>query len=787
MKRSNCIFPVARSRWYIGCLWLLAMLVIAGWGELPISEASAESATPTPQAAFDQPGRYSPRDLYRWAHEAFQANDLDGARLLALRVFFDGHRSVNLLNLLGTIEIKAGRPLLATEWLLKALCLDFTNSTARNILARLPGRPIPMPVDPLRFHEHFTAVSRRLPKMLDQLSSPRIHADTIQKEIQRGMFYMGLALAEEYEKKYPGVDGPALTALCAWYLGRNQDTRTLVDNNLGKSPHHHLLLFVKAMLDDTHPETSAPSRLRALYDLDRWQEALDGSKKYTSLFPKSSEGFQLRARIALDLMRTKEAAEALEAAKKCDPGNPEVDLLATELAFLEDDVVGAEQALRRALRRGYHLPSVNLAAGLIAAANQRLAEATTIFQEAAHSLPFSDRSAWPFYIQLALRLDKMREAATALDLWRKRGSIGSEYSYMLGINCFRTNDIKNAIGWINRGFSQNSNRLAILKELLSFPEIHHDQVLVQNIKNKLASAGIKDDSGPAPVLVSPPPGGGRPTPPAAAPATAPGAPSADGLFEITLSVEGGPELRQQLETLLAQINADLEPLLGRMTSPVFVNFVPSAGMGNTIAMFDTNSVGLVITQLVFETDLLRVINQAEKPWMSDEEIEQLIGAQARHQIARELAQLMILRHLSDPMAALRTSNWVIQGLAETLAGSPEVLSARLKGVQKAIEEKKIELGSLSTINQTFSDGYSAPDILDAAYAQAYLMTSFLMKREGTVGEGVQRVLELLKLTSEGTAFDQALQKVFKLSLADFESGWKQAAFWSLRQGTPYSW
>ncbi|EKD81215.1 MAG: hypothetical protein ACD_39C01906G0002, partial [uncultured bacterium] len=56
---------------------------------------------PSPKEAFDKPNLHTAKELYRMAREAMASGYLDEARLFALRLFFDGNRSQNLLNLLG--------------------------------------------------------------------------------------------------------------------------------------------------------------------------------------------------------------------------------------------------------------------------------------------------------------------------------------------------------------------------------------------------------------------------------------------------------------------------------------------------------------------------------------------------------------------------------------------------------------------------------------------------------------------------------------------------------------
>ena len=48
-------------------------------------------------------------------------------------------------------------------------------------------------------------------------------------------------------------------------------------------------------------------------------------------------------------------------------------------------------------------------------------------------------------------------------------------------------------------------------------------------------------------------------------------------------------------------------------------------------------------------------------------------------------------------------------------------------------------------------------------------------------------MKLIELVSKGSEFGPALNEVFKISEADFEKSWTDAAYWALKQGAPYEW
>ena len=102
-----------------------------------------ENSGPSDQAkeAYNKPNYLEPKELLERAKQCLADGKFDDARLYALRLYFDGNRNVNLINMLGLIEIQDGRPLLGAEWLRKASALGLNNKTAQRYLPRLPQKP----------------------------------------------------------------------------------------------------------------------------------------------------------------------------------------------------------------------------------------------------------------------------------------------------------------------------------------------------------------------------------------------------------------------------------------------------------------------------------------------------------------------------------------------------------------------------------------------------------------------------------------------------------------------
>jgi len=814
----------------LGILLSMVGLSIAS----PATAAGQPEGLAAAEAAFLKQRTVVPRDLYRLAHEAFTEGRIDEARLYALRIFFDGFRSNNLLDLLGGIEIKAGQPLLAGEWLRKSLCLNQDDPTARKLLARLPPTPRAIPVDPAALQEHFAQITSRLPQLLSRLKTKKLHYDSVLDEIARGQFYKALALAEEYEKRHPGVDGTALTALCALYLGRTKDAIQLYEQGLAKVPCHPLLLFIKAMVSDTNPETSATSRPRALYDLDRWKEAEKAADQLTQGFPKSAEGLLVRARIALDRMQPRNAQVFLDRAAQRDPDHPMLDLLRLDLALMTGEPEKGGDILKRAFRRGYNFPSVNLKAGLLAAANARPDESKTIMDDAANSLPFLDRDAWFLYVQLAIITNRVQDARRALDIWAARLPRRSLACYMEALYCFKVSDVDKGLEWLKKGFAMNPDHVTVLNALTSIPALSRDPVLAQQIMTRLSAAeqaaqenpalpqpdlpeaedgkptplppdptqepspeensaagqtSVDPSPAPSPAIASP---SNPPTPaqPVAAvmpdfPMTGPAANSAR--FTIKSAAGTAPSLPGiMLQTLEMTMNR-LESRLGPLKAPLAVHLVPVSAMGSSIARFFPDKNTLVISALYTDLGAVRSWIATEYPTADEENTMILSQALPGFELARELSRALLFGRAPKAFAPENRAIWLQAGISEILGGSDDVTKFLLQTVQARIASDEAQLVQLDKVDDLLGDASASIAARDTARAQAYLTAAFLVKKKTDFTQGIAAVLALLEKLGNGVPLATALQEIFQMSRDQFESGWKESAFWSLRQGVPYEW
>ena len=771
------------------CLILCFLTVAAS-----LSAQSAGSISASPQEAFDKPNLLTAKELYRLARETMASGQLDAARLYALRLYFDGNRSQNLLNLLGVIELQAGRPLLAAEWLRKASALSLVNKVAQRYLSRLPARPRPIPVDQTKLADHFGEISEALPKLLERLANPKLHFDSVMKAIERGQIYLALALSEEYEKKYPGPEGSSLTALCAWYLGRNRDALNLVEQGLTKAPHNPILLFVKAMINDPHPGTSAGNYFRALYDVDQWNKALSLVDQFSKANPNSPDAYITQARIMLELHKIKEAGQALQEAGVRDPGNPEIELLWVGYLLQREESDKASKRLARAFRRGYNMPSVSLAAGLFALQGGRANELNVILNDAAASRPFTDPEAYPTYISLLLLSDRMPEARNALDEWRARSSERSMICYLESYYCFKTGDNIKALEWLRKGFQQNPNRLDMLKFLAGFPALGDDLALFAEINNRLASAAVPGFTAmPVPEVTNTPSPLPQSNPMAVQPVGVQAASggsmpvSGDGMFQITLGPGLDPSGRTMIASELAKMYERIASRIGTLSVPIFVNFLSAEGLGPTIALYEPQNTALTVTSAYYDSEMIRNIILANFDALSDEELGTLIEEYPGHLLAGELTRLIIQILIPEAKTNKDKTAWMQIGLAEILAGSSTAQRYRMLVAQKSLESKVAKLASANMVNSIFAEGYTSPAVFETATAQAYLMTAFLVKKSGNLEKGCRDMMKLIELVSKGSEFGKALNEVFKISEADFEKSWTDAAYWALKQGAPYEW
>lgn len=756
--------------------------------------AQEEGVKASAQEAFSNPKLLSNKELYDAARQALAVGKLDDARLYSLRMFMDGIRNQNLLNLLGVIELQAGNQLLAGEWLRRASALKLTNKVGQKYLSRLPAKSRPIPVDPTKLADHLSEITNALTPLLEKLTNPKLHKEAIYKALERGQIYFALAIAEEYEKKYKDADGPALAALCAWYLGRNLDALNTINQNLPQNPYHPILLFVKAMISDGHPATTSGNYFKALYDLDQWDKVFELADKYSEAHPDSADAYLIKTKILLDMNKIKEAAVSLEEAGKRDPGSPEVELLWVNYMIQRHDYEKAQKRLNKAYRRGYNLPEVNLTSGLFAIQEGRANELSMIVSEATSCRPFSDQDSYSSYVSILMVMEEYDAARNALDEWHSRFQEKSMYCYLESCFYFKKNNVKQALFWLRRAFNGNPNRIDMLKTVIEFPSLQEDEELYKAIKNRIDEAEkattdfIKSSkSDKAEALPSDKKKAGKknkvkPNKTASI--------EAGGATPFTVTNSGVDEASADMfVTELTRIYGIIADNIGDIKKPISIDIQSAEGKGPLIATEGENG-SILVTSNFYDNEMVQNIIVANVDNFSDAELYPLIEEYPGSVLASEIAKAMIVQLVPDAAKSKDKNYWMQLGLADILASvtSEKALTMRYRLVlaNKSITEKTAALTSIASLNALCSDSYASPAVSETARAQAYLMTAFLIKKAG-FKQGCQNMLELIKQTSKGTDFPVAIKKIFGISDSDFDSQWRESAFWALTNGAPYEW
>jgi len=263
--------------------------------------------------------------------------------------------------------------------------------------------------------------------------------------------------------------------------------------------------------------------------------------------------------------------------------------------------------------------------------------------------------------------------------------------------------------------------------------------------------------------------------------------SGDGMFQITLGPGIDPSGRTLLASELNKMYERIASRIGTLSVPIFTNFISAEGMGPTIAMYDPQNTGIIVTTVYYDGDMIRNIILANFDALSEEELGPLIEEFPGHMLAGELTRLIIQILVPEAKANKNKTAWMQIGLAEILAGSKISQRYRMLVAQKSIEAGIAKLTSANMLNSIFAEGYTSPAVFETATSQAYLMAAFLVKRSGSIDKGSRDLMKLIELVSKGSELDPALKQVYQIGEAEFEKNWKEAAYWALKQGAPYEW
>ncbi|EKD84191.1 MAG: hypothetical protein ACD_39C00190G0001, partial [uncultured bacterium] len=253
----------------------------------------------------------------------------------------------------------------------------------------------------------------------------------------------------------------------------------------------------------------------------------------------------------------------------------------------------------------------------------------------------------------------------------------------------------------------------------------------------------------------------------------------------------GPGIDSSARTILgselAKMYERIASRIGTLTVPIFINFISAEGLGPTIALYESANMVVTVTTVYYDAEMIRNIILANFDALGDDELGVLIEEFPGHLLAGEVTRLIIQILIPEAKTNRTASAWMQYGLAEILAASSISQRYRLLVAQKSIESAVAKLASSNMLNSIFSEGYSSPAVFETATAQAYLMTAFLIKRSGNLEKGCRDMMRMIELVSKGGVFADVLNQVFKISEADFDKGWKESAYWALKQGAPYEW
>jgi len=269
------------------------------------------------------------------------------------------------------------------------------------------------------------------------------------------------------------------------------------------------------------------------------------------------------------------------------------------------------------------------------------------------------------------------------------------------------------------------------------------------------------------------------------PMTGPSASSAR--FSIKSAAGTAPSLPGiMLQTLEMTMNR-LESRLGSLKAPLAVHLVPVSAIGSRIARFFPDKNTLVISALYTDLGAVRSWIATEYPTADEESSMILSQALPGFELARELSRALLFGRAPKAFAPESHAAWLQAGIAEILGGSDDVSKFLLQTVQARIASDEAQLVQLDKVDDLLADASASIVARDTARAQAYLTAAFLVKKKPDFTQGIAAVVTLLEKLGNGSSLDVALQEVFQLPRAQFESGWKESAFWSLRQGVPYEW
>jgi hypothetical protein len=264
--------------------------------------------------------------------------------------------------------------------------------------------------------------------------------------------------------------------------------------------------------------------------------------------------------------------------------------------------------------------------------------------------------------------------------------------------------------------------------------------------------------------------------------TPPGSP-----FQITAASDLDPSFSESLAQNLEMSVGRVEPFLGPLGGPIQVQLVSASGRGSRVAEYDEKTDLLTVSALFFDQGTLQTMVEAEQPQLMEPDLNSLSQWLPQHLIDREISRIILLRRIPQAKERMADMLWMHFGLAEVVGGAESVLRHQLVSTQARIASGQVKLSGPAEVNKLLGLAHPTPAEVDTAMAQAYLMTAFLVKKGATMKDGINLFVQAMEAMAGGRTLDRALQDSFKTNEAAFDAGWKEAAFFSLKQGIPYEW
>ena len=245
-------------------------------------------------------------------------------------------------------------------------------------------------------------------------------------------------------------------------------------------------------------------------------------------------------------------------------------------------------------------------------------------------------------------------------------------------------------------------------------------------------------------------------------------------------VEG---LKQGIDAALDRV----ETLFGVKPRTIRIALTPSGTSQSNTAQFafDTGKISLAVHYLDFPA--IKTALDTERPDLDENQKTELSQNLGGHTLSGEIAQALLFQLVKNLELKMLDTGWIRLGLAEVAGGNEVVIKDRLVYTQTRIASGELKLQPIDQVNQGLNQGTGDFTVFQASRIQSYLMVSFLLKKANSVNEGFTKLVAVLKDLVAGKTLAQSLPTRFKISISDFEAGWKEAAFWALKNGQPYEW